>query len=354
MNPNKFHSAAKRALVIAGITIAATTGCSKKKDHEISQQDERKEMVTETRRSINEEVEETPMGGVLEARPTVLTRSLVERARTEKKLNLPRNVNDIGPLTGVPIEEIEMDWTGRVGRLKDLSPLKGAPLKKINISYTLVEDIEALRDLPLEEVDISNNNISDLSPLKGKNIKILRINGSPIKSLEPLRGMPLEVFELGSNNPVYRPEVDDFSALQDCPLKEVFLSQIHISDIAVLKGKPIEVLHLDSTDVSELSALRGMPLRELSIAWSQVKDLEPLRGMKLKRLTLYATHVTDLSPIADMPLEHLDLGDDVTDLRPIKDLLERLKKTDDLMFFSMSKEIDWNTYQLVEKKDKSY
>lgn len=77
---------------------------------------------------------------------------------------------------------------------KNISSLNGFKLKEFHISDSDLEDISALKEMPLEKVTLCNTKVKDLSPLANKNITSLIVPGSSnrlhvvrsLKSLEKI------------------------------------------------------------------------------------------------------------------------------------------------------------------------
>lgn len=100
-----------------------------------------------------------------------------------KTLNLFSNdMEDISSIAYLDtVEELNLG----LNNIKDLSPIKNFKnLKKLNLNGNFnIKDISALADLPLEELEISNEALNklDLTPLLGKDN--LKVNGKDINEL---------------------------------------------------------------------------------------------------------------------------------------------------------------------------
>ena len=100
-----------------------------------------------------------------------------------KTLNLFSNdMEDISSIAYLnTVEELNLG----LNNIKDLSPIKNFKnLKKLNLNGNFnIKDISALADLPLEELEISNEALNklDLTPLLGKDN--LKVNGKDINEL---------------------------------------------------------------------------------------------------------------------------------------------------------------------------
>lgn len=110
------------------------------------------------------------------------------------------------------------------------------PLSGLAIVACGVEDLSALKGMPLSEIFAPYNNISDLSPMTGLPLTWLTLNGNPVSDLRPLQGMQLW---------------------------NLYLGNTHVRDLSPLKGIPLSKLDLNFTPVQDLSPLRGMQIGSL-------------------------------------------------------------------------------------------
>ena len=95
-----------------------------------------------------------------------------------------------------PLQEINISNSD----ITDLRALHSMALKKLNISSTNLTTIYYLKDLTLEEVDLSNTRISDIRPLIGQPVKKLNIANTRIKNYNILLEMDeLETLTISRN-----------------------------------------------------------------------------------------------------------------------------------------------------------
>lgn len=216
--------------------------------------------------------------------PKLSSRLVVEK-NGKLSLNLKdcgRQVRDLSPLRGVPLDSLNLQ---RCDQVQDLSPLHGMPLTWLDLgSCERVSDLTPLRGTPLTLLSLWGcNQVRDLTPLQGIKLTYLNLHRcTGVRDLAPLRGMPLT-----SLNLEFCDKVRDLTPLQG------------------MKITSLNLVHCDS--LRDLTPLRGMPLTSLNIEYcDQVRDLTPLEGMKLTRLGL-PTHVTDsdLTVLRAMPLRSL-------------------------------------------------
>jgi Leucine-rich repeat (LRR) protein/tetratricopeptide (TPR) repeat protein len=213
-----------------------------------------------------------------------------------------RPVTTLEPLRGCPLSGLNIEQTP----VSDLSPLENCPqLQSLNMASTGVLHFDSLRGLPLRLLVATNVWATDIEPLRGMPLDHLELNldvasTTPMLTrLSPLRGMPLSYLNLTGR------EVDHLESLQGAPLESLYLSGTGVQDLTPLTGTPLKFLHMAGNPVSDLSPLRGAPLEELVASQTRLASLEPLRGMKLRTLEIDGTGIADLSPLAGMPLAKL-------------------------------------------------
>jgi hypothetical protein len=143
-----------------------------------------------------------------------------------------------------------------------------------------LDNISALKGLPLKSLDISNTSVSRIEPLAGVPLVRLDAHDSKIEDIRPLTGMRLQYLDIGKS---YDAEID-ISPLRGMPLEHLNLRRIKHPNLEVLSGMPIKFLHLGSTEVEDLSPLKGMPLEHLEIFRTEVTSLVPLHRAPLRYL----------------------------------------------------------------------
>jgi hypothetical protein len=109
-------------------------------------------------------------------------------------------VSNLDPLRGMPIDSIELANTS----VADLSPLLGMPLNALTCGNTGVSDLSPLKGMPLTELKIGDTLVSDLGPLEGMKLSLLQftpqkiIRGMDIvrqmKNLNAINGQPASDF----------------------------------------------------------------------------------------------------------------------------------------------------------------
>jgi tetratricopeptide (TPR) repeat protein len=212
-------------------------------------------------------------------------------------VSLPKTVDTVAPLRGLPITELHFGDTP----VKDLAPLSGMQLVSLDLPRCkAVSNLAPLRGMALRRLNVADcTGVNDLSPLRGMPLEELRIGKTSVSDLSPLERMPLKILGAGDL------KVSDLGPLHGMPLESLFLSNTLSRDLSPLKGMPLRVLELTGTKVGDLSPLQGMPLEELHAGVKAPLDLSPLHGMPLKKLIVRSN---DYSPLAGMKLTSLDLS----------------------------------------------
>jgi len=184
--------------------------------------------------------------------------------------------------------------------LADLSALRDLPIEVLEIDDTPVADLTPVSKMDLKHLDISKTAVKDLSPLKGRQLTLLRAQHTELSDISPLKGMPLEDLDLGAS------QVSDLSPLAGAPLRALWLWDTRTQDITPLRGMPLRSLSIGGTQVTDLSALVGMPLEELWIYGTGIDDLTALKGLPLWRLQMAGCPASDLTPLRGLKLRVLD------------------------------------------------
>lgn len=144
-------------------------------------------------------------------------------------------------------------------RITDIAPVRAlTKLKHLTIRNRArskkapLFDLDPIRSLPLEHLEIDDTDVADLSPLAGSHIKGLACWGSWVRDLNPLRKTPLEFL--------------------DCRMTP-------LTDLQPLVGLPLQELRVDGCHITDLSPLKGLPLRKLQGDFDRQRDGEALRAL---------------------------------------------------------------------------
>lgn len=184
-----------------------------------------------------------------------------------------RHVDALGQL---PLAELSLANTS----VSDLSALNLSHVSVLDVSGC--ERLTALPHLPaLERLDMGNSGVSNLAILAtAPKLKELFLDHTPVDDLSALKNLPIEVISLSNTR------VTELSALSGKPIRQLAASNTQVADLAPLKGAPLSTLALDQTRITDLSPLQGAPLTRLSLRGTAVASLAPLAGMPLRDLFL--------------------------------------------------------------------
>jgi serine/threonine protein kinase len=171
--------------------------------------------------------------------------------------------------------------------------VNGRGLITLNLQNTSVDDVSALRDMPLERLTLAGTKVSDLTPLTGIELVHVDVDRTRVADIEAFYCMPLESLSLRDTR------VRDITPLTGAPLQRLLLDSTPVSSLAPVREAPLKVLSLRGTTIEDLSALAAMPLEELNLEDTPVSDLSPLRKLPLKRLSLSGCEkIRDLNQLA--------------------------------------------------------
>ncbi len=219
-------------------------------------------------------------------------------------LNRHKYLKNIQPLKNLPINDLNLSYCPEI---ENIDSLKGMPITKLYLSQNnKINDYSVINEMPLKEFSPGNlfsekdmvllegkeiefldlyycRNIDDISALKGLPLKVLKISNSETSDISVLKGMPLVNLDM-----INFKSLSGISVLKGMKLKTLNLSGTKINDISALKGMPLETLKLSDTKIYNLSALKGMPLKYLRLDnCKELKNINILRTLKsLERVVL--------------------------------------------------------------------
>jgi len=158
---------------------------------------------------------------------------------------------EAGAVTELAISSVGVTDLTPVRALRSLKKLTVVPWAA-NQKGTLNE-LTALKELPLTMLWCQNNPIRDLAPLKGMALTMLSIGGTQVSDLVPLSEMKLTV--LGCNDTA----VDDLQPLEGMPLTVVWCQNTKVTDLTPLRAAPLQELRCDpSVAAQNVGVLRGI------------------------------------------------------------------------------------------------
>ncbi len=271
----------------------------------------RRELVTVTRNGrqvVRISKESAPLTAAKAWEKSVAALSAGEKveavARRLKELN-PRFGGAVEPtIQGGVVTRLRFntDWVGDLSPVRALTRLESLECYGSIERVGMVADLSPLRGLPLRRLIFSDNQVIDLSPLRDMPLKILCLARClAVNDLAALKGLPLEFLDCSHTG------VTDLSPLKGMKLTRLWCDQTFVADLSPLRGMALTELRVPYTRVSDLKPLRGMPLEVLTIINTPVSDLSPLRDMALKDVSIDGSGVTDLSPLKGMPLTRIRL-----------------------------------------------
>jgi Leucine-rich repeat (LRR) protein len=101
----------------------------------------------------------------------------------------PSELANLSPLAELTeLEELDCSWTS----VEDLSPLANLPLKSLHCANTRVHNLAPLQNVALVELDVTGTPVADLTPLKGKPLALIRINQTRVHDLSALHNAPIK------------------------------------------------------------------------------------------------------------------------------------------------------------------
>ncbi len=205
-------------------------------------------------------------------------------------------LDDLEPLRNLPLQTLYLGHT----RVKDLEPITGMlSLTRLSLTQTDVTDIGPLADLRLTALDLSYVKLRDLAPLRAMPLRELNLTQTEIADLGVLRGKPLTDLRAA------RTLIRDLAPLAGMPLSALDVRETAVWDLRPLANMPLERLDLAATKVNDLTQIHGMPLKHLDISGTEIKNILALRGMPLRTLNIKQTAIKDLSPLQHAPIEEI-------------------------------------------------
>ena len=184
-------------------------------------------------------------------------------------------------------------------QLLNINPLQELPLTDLKLANAQVENLEALKGMPLRRLDISGTMVRDLTPIEGLPLIYLNLSNTPLQNLKPILHLNIEYLDISKTSVV------DFEGLNNLPLKELILEGKQLRKIKNLKALQLDHLVLVDAVSTDLKSLANMSIGSLEIRGRQFNDLNALRHTTMQRLSLVGTKVKDLGPLIGTNLESL-------------------------------------------------
>lgn len=204
------------------------------------------------------------------------------------------NLSDLAQMTN--LEELALCNQ----EIEDISGLKELPLKKLYLSKNMITDFSVLPNLiDLDILCIMENPAEDLSPV-GECISISRLNiqGMKLNDINFLKNLKLDYLDMSNaeiKNNIFEPlaEMEKLDTLCMCDINEAAAETL--SKLSTLKAL---FMWGDSTELENLKPLKGMEELDTLAFTTQISSLEGIEQFpSLNFLSVSFSLVTDLSPI---------------------------------------------------------
>ena len=229
------------------------------------------------------------------------------------------NITDLSDLAQmVNLEELALCNQ----KIEDISGLKELPLKKLYLSKNMITDFSVLLDLiDLDTLCIKENPAENLSVI-GECIGILRLNiqGMNLKDIDFLKNLSLDYLDMSNveiENNIFEPltEMKKLDTLCMCDVNEAAAETL--SQMSTLKAL---FMWGDSTILENLKPLKGMTQLETLAFTTQISSLEGIEQFpSLNFLSVSFSLVKDLSPVTGAKnLQVIDISNaDIENFEPL-------------------------------------
>ena len=184
--------------------------------------------------------------------------------------------------------------------IEDISGLKELPLKKLYLSKNMITDFSVLPNLiDLDILCIMENPAEDLSPVgECTGISRLNIQGMNLTDIDFLKNLKLDYLDMSNSeikSNIFEPleEMEKLDTLCMCDINEA--AEETLSKLSTLKAL---FMWGDSTELENLKPLKGMEELETLAFTTQISSLEGIEQFpSLNFLSVSFSLVKDLSPI---------------------------------------------------------
>lgn len=209
-------------------------------------------------------------------------------------------------------------------KIEDISRLKDLPLKKLYLSKNMITDFSVLPNLiDLDILCIMENPAEDLSPVgECTGISRLNIQGMNLADIDFLKNLKLDYLDMSNSeikSNIFEPleEMEKLDTLCMCDINEA--AEETLSKLSTLKAL---FMWGDSTELENLKPLKGMEELETLAFTTQISSLEGIEQFpSLNFLSVSFSLVKDLSPITGAEsLQTIDISN--TEIDNYEPLLE--------------------------------
>ena len=185
-------------------------------------------------------------------------------------------------------------------KIEDISRLKDLPLKKLYLSKNMITDFSVLPNLiDLDILCIMENPAENLSPVgKCTGISRLNIQGMNLTDIDFLKNLKLDYLDMSNSeikSNIFEPlaEMEKLDTLCMCDINEAAAETL--SKLSTLKAL---FMWGDSTELENLKPLKGMEELETLAFTTQISSLEGIEQFpSLNFLSVSFSLVKDLTPI---------------------------------------------------------
>ena len=208
--------------------------------------------------------------------------------------------------------------------IEDISGLKELPLKKLYLSKNMITDFSVLPNLiDLDILCIMENPAEDLSSVgECTGISRLNIQGMNLEDIDFLKNLKLDYLDMSNaeiKSNIFEPlaEMKKLDTLCMCDINETAAETL--SKLSTLKAL---FMWGDSTELENLKSLKGMEELETLAFTTQISSLEGIEQFpSLNFLSVSFSLVKDLSPITGAEsLQTIDISN--TEIENYEPLLE--------------------------------
>ena len=209
-------------------------------------------------------------------------------------------------------------------KIEDISGLKELPLKKLYLSKNMITDFSVLPNLiDMDILCIMENPAEDLSPIgECTGISRLNIQGMNLTDIDFLKNLKLDYLDMSNSeikSNIFEPlaEMEKLDTLCMCDINEA--AEETLSKLSTLKAL---FMWGDSTELENLKPLKGMEELETLAFTTQISSLEGIEQFpSLNFLSVSFSLVKDLSPITGAEsLQTIDISN--TEIDNYEPLLE--------------------------------
>ena len=209
-------------------------------------------------------------------------------------------------------------------KIEDISRLKDLPLKKLYLSKNMITDFSVLPNLiDLDILCIMENPAENLSPVgECTGISRLNIQGMNLTDINFLKNLKLDYLDMSNSeikSNIFEPlaEMEKLDTLCMCDINEA--AEETLSKLSTLKAL---FMWGDSTELENLKPLKGMEELETLAFTTQISSLEGIEQFpSLNFLSVSFSLVKDLSPITGAEsLQTIDISN--TEIDNYEPLLE--------------------------------